>query len=334
MQFSTTSLSLKKTGHTITQANELIGQLLGMGEAPQFRVLELFDPKELVVHSRQDFPADAKEAVVVDTETTGKDAETAGLIELGMVKFCYHPKTMEVYGITGVFSELEDPGMEISAEASMVNGLTNEMVKGKAIKDEDVTDFLAGTVLAIAHNAGYDRPVCERRFPIFKDIAWACSYKEVNWLATWGPGAGLESICAKQGFFYVAHRAVTDCFALLRALCEAPPATSEMPSALVQLFDSARKPSYRIWATNAQFEKSSLMKERGYRWNPGTTPGTMKAWCTSVTRQELDSEMYWLGETIYDYRSVMLPVEQLTAKVRYSSRYVQPVYQTWKPTAE
>lgn len=329
MQFHTVGTVLEKHGQEPGAGAELIKKLLSLGPKAQYRVLELFDPSELKVHSREDFPVEAKEAVIADTETTGKDAETAGLLELGMVKFCYNSTTMEVYGVTGVFSQLEDPGIEISPDAARVNGITQEMVAGHKIADEEVNSFLAGVGLVIAHNARFDRVVCERRFPVFAELPWACSYKEVNWLETWGPGASLESICFKQGFFFVAHRAFTDCFALLRALCEEPPAESGKPSGLKQLFASARQPSYRVWASKAHFDQSPLLKERGYTWNPGTAPGSMKAWNTMVQDPELQAELDWLGNTIFGGKEVILPVERLTAKTRYSSRFTRPNYLQW-----
>lgn len=314
-------------------ANRCIATLTEMGN---FKVKELFKPELLNVHARTDFPATAKEAVLLDTEATGKDSLTAGLLELGMVKFAYDPDTCEVLGVTGVFSQMEDPGIPIEPEASLVNGITQEMVEGKAINDEEVLQFMAGTVLVIAHNASYDRPLAERRFPFFAEWAWACSYREVDWVRTWGPGASLELLANKQGFFFNAHRAFTDCFALLRVLATEPPEESGMETPFKQLLANARKTEKTIYATNAPFERKDLLQKRGYRWDPGTTPGSHKSWHTSVTTaEEFEEEMAWLCETIYNRRQCMVPVEVRTAKVRYSARHNPAPHLEWPvPPAE
>ena len=89
--------------------------------------------------------------VVFDLETTGLEPKKERIVEIGAVKF-------DNRGPIGRFSVLIDPGMPMPAEASKINGITDEMLKGKPLLDDVLPDFLRfieGTVL-IAHNAPFD----------------------------------------------------------------------------------------------------------------------------------------------------------------------------------
>ncbi len=86
-----------------------------------------------------------------DFETTGLYPDRDKIIEIGAVKF-------NLQGDEFRFSGLIDPGVMIPAEASAVNGINNEMVKGKPGISEILPGFLSfisGTVL-VAHNIGFD----------------------------------------------------------------------------------------------------------------------------------------------------------------------------------
>ncbi len=68
--------------------------------------------------------------VVVDAETTGTNPDKDAIIELGMVLFEFDPGTGMAYNVLGSFDQLEDPGFPIPPEASVVHGITDEMVTG------------------------------------------------------------------------------------------------------------------------------------------------------------------------------------------------------------
>lgn len=332
MAYNFDTIEKSLTPEQFAAHNKLKAQLEQLGV---IRPLELFNPQHLEVRAREDFPADAREGVILDTESTGKDAEVAGILELGMVKFVFDPQTYEVLGITGVFSDMNDPGIPIEPEASLVNGITQEMVEGKKLDADAIASFVAGSVIIIAHNAPFDRVLVERFFPVFAEFHWACSLRQVDWVRTWGPGASLESISTKQGFFFEAHRAFTDCFALLRCLAEQPLFADAPGTALSQLIQNARKTQLRLSAANSAFATGPLMKARGYRWEPGNAQGSIKAWhFDTSSREELEQEMAWLVENVYNNRSTMFPTQKLTGKNRFSNRHSQAVYHQWPPAED
>lgn len=107
-------------------------------------------------------------AVILDTETTGLNPETDKIIELGMVSFEFCASTGQAFRVLGTFNQLEAPGFPIPPESTKIHGITDDMVRGKVIDENEVISFIENAKLIIAHNAKFDRPFVESRFPYFK----------------------------------------------------------------------------------------------------------------------------------------------------------------------
>lgn len=89
--------------------------------------------------------------IAFDLETTGIVAGVDRIVEVGAVRF----KDGEV---DAVYSTLVDPLIPIPAGASRVNGITDDMVKGKPLIEnllDSLADFCGDDIL-IAHNAEFD----------------------------------------------------------------------------------------------------------------------------------------------------------------------------------
>ena len=90
--------------------------------------------------------------VVFDLETTGLDPENDQIVEIGAVRVAGGVLTNQT------FQQLVNPGIKMPAEASEVNHITDDMLKGQPrIKPTlaDFLDFVDGDVL-VAHNGGFD----------------------------------------------------------------------------------------------------------------------------------------------------------------------------------
>jgi DNA polymerase-3 subunit epsilon len=175
--------------------------------------------------------------------------------------------------------------------------------------------MLDGVDLVIAHNAGFDRPFCEARFALFQDIAWACSFADMDWKAQGRSSQKLESLALELGLFYDAHRAEMDCHALL-AVLTAPLPKDPARQALATLIAASRQPAYRLSATGAPFEAKDRLKARRYRWN-----SEQRVWQTRIGGEAaLEAELDWLREQVYGKRQASVALEQTDALVRYSSR--------------
>ena len=279
---------------------------------PDYRVLRRLTP-------RLDWPntpgALRLRVVVLDTETTGLDASKDKIIELAMLRFDVDMATGLPVGQVQVFDELEDPGIPIPAEVQALTGIRDADVVGKRLDMQRVAEMLDGADLVIAHNAGFDRPFCEARCALFQDIAWACSFADMDWKAQGRSSQKLESLAQELGLFYDAHRAEMDCHALL-AVLTAPLPKDPSGNALATLITASRQAAYRLSATGAPFESKDRLKTRGYRWN-----GEQRVWQTRIgSDAALETELQWLRAQVYGTRQASVALEQTDALVRYSSR--------------
>lgn len=289
-----------------------------LNQHPDFRVISRFDPQELHIDP---IPVSdtIKYLVVADTEATGIDIVKDAIVELGLVKVAYCSNTHEVLGVVGVFEAFDDPGIPISPEASAVNQITDDMVAGCHIEEQEVLDFLQDVELIVCHNSSFDRPLLERRFPSLQVFRFACSLRAIDWNAVGIGGGKLDYIAYRLGFFFEGHRAAVDCLALTRILKTAVPFLPDMTFLALMLAETD-KVSYRIWAKNSPFDVKDSLKSRGYRWSDGTIPGTEKAWFIEVDEDDFEQEKQWLSEFVYQSRKVALPVDKVDATYRYSLR--------------
>jgi DNA polymerase III subunit epsilon len=253
-----------------------------------------------------------KIGVLLDVETTGLDAKTDKVIELGMVKFAYHPDGRVAHVIDN-FGSLNEPANSIPVEITTLTGITNEMVAGKRIDDEAVSCLWP---IVIAHNANFDRKCAERYWPEFEHKNWGCSATEIDWRAHGFEGSRLGYLLMAAGLFHTAHRAVDDCCALLEVLT-IPLAGTERP-ALASLLDRARRNTVRIWAEGAPYDLKDELKERKYRWNDGSD-GRPRSWHIEIDEDSLDAEIKVLRQEIYR-RDVELLVQSITSLTRLSDR--------------
>ncbi|MDF7808387.1 3'-5' exonuclease [Pontiellaceae bacterium B12219] len=89
--------------------------------------------------------------VAFDLETTGTKPTEDMIVEVGAVLFD-GDRAVKGYG------SLVDPGISIPAEASAVNGITDEMLRGKPKITDVMVEFaeFCGDLPLVAHNAPFD----------------------------------------------------------------------------------------------------------------------------------------------------------------------------------
>lgn len=293
-------------------ATDLATMAEALSESTDYRVLRRLVPRPTSM------PASGQETkvgILLDTETTGLDHSKHEIIELGMVKFDYTPDG-RIVGVRETFSAFNEPSAPIPPEVTALTGITDEMVAGHRIDAAAVTAFVDGAVIAIAHNAGFDRKFAERYWPEFEGMPWGCSATEVDWRKHGFAGAQLGYLLNGAGFFHQAHRAVDDCHALLEVLAFELPTTGS--SALAALLETARRKTFRVWAEQSPFDLKDSLKKRGYRWSDGSD-GRPKSWYVDVCETALDDEIGFLKAEIY-LREVEPRLQTLTAFTRFSSR--------------
>ena len=278
---------------------------------PDFRVLRRLDAS--YAGGPKNLGGAIRRAAIVDVETTGMDPKDDQVIELGIVVFEYAAEAGQVGPVVGHFSGFDDPGRPIPAEVTAIHGITDEMVKGQRLDETAIAGLLKGVGIVIAHNASFDRPFLEARLPLFATLPWGCSVRDVEWREHGYASSALEFLAYRAGLFYDAHRAETDCRAVLAVL--ARPLGETGPAALGALLESARRTSYRLAALNSAFEFKDVLKDRGYRWN-----SEAKVWVLDLAETERTAEFEWLKANVYDGQSVEVDLEIIDAKRRYSGR--------------
>jgi DNA polymerase-3 subunit epsilon len=283
-----------------------------LAASPDYRVLRRFVP-----HDQYAQPAPGAEvtrAAIVDTETTGIDVASDAVIELAVVVFEYDARDGTVLRVVDVYDGLEDPGREIPPGSTAVHGITDAMVAGQRLDEARVAAMLGGVQWVIAHNAGFDRPLLERRLPLFEKLRWGCSLADVDWEAEGYSGAKLQYLAIQLGFFFEGHRSEIDCRALLEVLSRPLPKSGG--SGLARLLRSAAESRLRLWATNSPFETKDLLKARGYRWD-----AARRCWHIVVSgREAAVEEAAWLKAEVFGGRGVEIDVEVVDATVRFSPR--------------
>lgn len=94
-----------------------------------------------------------------DVETTGTVPGVDRIIEVGAIKFEAYPHQATDWIVTTeIFSTLVDPETPIPSAASRINGISDDMVRGKP-KIQDLLEPLAqfcGDIPLVAHNAPFD----------------------------------------------------------------------------------------------------------------------------------------------------------------------------------
>ena len=231
-----------------------------------------------------------------------------------MLVFEFDPVTGEVYQVSDVFDELEDPGFPIPPATTAVHHITDDMVRGHRIDDVRVKSLMQGVDVVIAHNAAFDRPFVEARWPIFENLNWACSIKDIDWREEGFGSAKLEYLLTTQGYFYEAHRAEADCWALLALLNHILPQSQR--TALLALLETLNQAQQKVYALGSPFETKDMLKARNYRWS-----ADLRCWSRVVSGdKELQDELSWLKRKVYGERSARVEVESVGGKVRYSNR--------------
>jgi len=273
-----------------------------------YRVLERLRPRATIGD-----PGGEAEAhgLVVDVETTGRDSGRDRIIQMAAVPFRYTRDTGRVTSVDEAVVQFDDPGRPIPAVVVELTGIRDENVRGQRLDDAVFSDLAARSDLVIAHNAGFDRPFVERRLPAYRDCDWACTWAEVPW----GPGSQtLEMLLAKVcGRFADAHRADEDCLAVIELLA----ATLDGGRPVMRhLLEASAREAGRMLAIGAIFEAKDQLKERGYRWWPGSDDQP-KCWYREMPAEEREAEEAWLAANAYHPGRCKAAWTRISARTRY-----------------
>lgn len=222
--------------------------------------------------------------IIVDLETTGLDANSDEIIEIGIMSF-----SMEEQGepnIVNLYSGLQQPTLPLSPEIVKLTGLTDSVLEGQKIDWDFVRNLFQNCEIAIAHNAAFDSSFLKNSGEL-EGISchWGCSARHIDWKKHGFRTRALNYLAADHGFVNpFAHRAVFDCATTFRLIT---PYISE-------LVTKSYEKEVRVEARESPFETKDILRGRGYRWNPEA-----RFWFKDVFESDLEEERNFLETEIY-----------------------------------
>ncbi len=98
-----------------------------LSRSADYRVLRRLIPRAIFTPA---IGQSTRTGILLDTETTGLDARTDEVIELGMVKFDYLPDG-RIVGVRDAHSSFNEPSVPIPLEVTALTGISDEMVAGQ-----------------------------------------------------------------------------------------------------------------------------------------------------------------------------------------------------------
>jgi DNA polymerase III subunit epsilon len=280
-----------RVGGRLSGSDEPSGEdlALRLSSIPGYRVLREVDANAGVERLRATV-AGERIAAVVDTETTGLDPTNDRIIEIAVQRMIFDGGK-RIVEIERARSWLEDPQRPLSADISRLTGLVDRDLCGQRFDDEAILEMVGASDIVIAHNAAFDRPFLDRRFPSLSDFPWACSLSQLDWRDLGYDGRALGHLVLQSGWFFDGHRAGNDTSALITLLGTMAP---DGRSVLAHLLDRCERDSHRIDAIGAPFEAKDGLKSRGYKWD-----AVRRHWWREVEASELSHEEDWLETEVY-----------------------------------
>lgn len=251
------------------------------------RILRPLGRIEDFVRGRKKPVEPVRKICVIDCETTGTDPDRDQIIDLAYVILAVDAQD-DIVGIVAADQALNDPQMDIPPRITLLTGITNEAVAGYVIDLDQVEWDFEGVDVFIAHNCAFDLAFIRQLLPSVAHAPWACSLKDYDWLRDASlDGRALGHLLMQIGFYSHGHRAMVDVVSLIHLLCHQAPGGIKV---LSQLLVNAARPTVRIEANGAPYSVRSLLRNRGYRWDPAR-----KVWWTEIAEHEADEEELWLA---------------------------------------
>ncbi len=297
----------------------LNAEFANTGRIDSFKVLRRMKLHERYGEAAEDYESGV--VAIVDTETTGLNPDQDAPIELAIQQMQYVARSgsspARLVMPIASYQCYIDPGFPIPAAISELTGITDSTVVGQRADMNAINGMIASCDAVIAHNAGFDRRVLERINPVFAEMCWGCSVKQVDWAAQGIRNARQDYIAFRRGYFYDAHRALDDCKALAHLLAEPIPG-AEGATAFGELMDRIVHPGWRIAAAGAPFAAKDLLKARGYVWR-----AERREWTTDLATEEgVPAELDWLAGEVFKSSAARdsIPVHALSSLDLFSSR--------------
>jgi len=245
-------------------------------------------PKDTEVSNIEDAKAQGKQVVtILDVETTGLLPDKDKIIDIGLLAMTM--KDNKFIGKIGYKSCYNDPHFPLNDTIKALTGIKDEDLKGHSLPVEDIHKVLEDSDYVLAHNASFDRKFCRAAGLDSINNKWLCSITFIDWLMDFGfSSSKLELLSHFHGYYVGAHRALEDVIATTYLLMQENEGKTYMES----LMENANKTWYLVRATSAPYSSKDILKNNGYRWDPG-----LKVW--SKLTPNRSEEVIFLSNQVY-----------------------------------
>ena len=121
-----------------------------------------------------------KRGLALDVEATGLSLENDDVIQLAMLPFDYDPSDGRITDVhkDSSFEGFREPALPISEEASIITGITDQMVSGQSIDEAMVRVLVEQSDLIFAHNGFFDQVMVKVGMPFV--ICFCASISRVS----------------------------------------------------------------------------------------------------------------------------------------------------------
>lgn len=251
-----------------------------------------------------------KDIVIVDMETTGFDTVADEAIQLAMIHVTIDTDYGRLVSVNKTYNMFNEPLLTvISEKITELTGITPGMVKGCEFNVSEVMEFVGDSknTYIVAHNSKFDYKFAVRYFPELENYQWGCTMADINWLGEFGIGSNkLEFIAFQNGYFYDAHNALVDCFAVVSAF-------KENEGVITSLIDNLSVQKFSVSAVGAPFEIKDKLKENHFRWN-----GDRKVWYKpDLVKEEVEDALRLLI-TLYDHDKKFAKITLQKGNMRFA----------------
>lgn len=242
--------------------------------------------------------------LIIDAEATSPDPQTATIIQLAIIPFTF-TDDLKICEVKKPIVMYNDPGGPIPEEIVRLTGITDKDVAGHSLDYEVIEKLFDDVDIVIAHKAEFDRTILERHVHV-PNVVWGCSMYDIDWKSKFINSLVLEYIAFKTGFWFEAHDALNDCYALLRILAVGE---YEGKSYFEELMEKAYAESWRVAINGTEYSDNQILKSFKFRWNPG--------------------EKYWYQRYVTDLENIR---ENLLPKLQKhtTTKKLEDIKQRWK----
>jgi len=241
---------------------------------------------------------------VVDVETTGLDTEEDELISLSVVCVEVDRVTGELLEVLGSYSGQREPTQPMPPDAEQVTGIRATDLAGMRLDLARINTLLEGCEMVLAHNAAFDRAFLAPHVPMFEQLTWVCSLRDIDWFGTeQQPKASIDHLLSFYNLKGSSATPPDDCLALIQILGKPLPVSGL--TGFAALLASVRSPQYRYSVPNPAVESGPALLELGFKFDPEAN--AWSAIASGVCAKKLEAAL--VDMAVFDGRFEQFSIE-------------------------